>query len=72
MSFDKLLIGEYYSKKDLSKIFDNPNIEKIREGIYNQTESETFFFVDLEKKGKEEKAPLANHIDHYSFIIFLY
>ena len=28
MSFDKLLIGEYYSKKDLSKIFDNPNIEK--------------------------------------------
>ncbi len=55
MSFDKLLIGEYYSKKDLSKIFDNPNIEKIREGIYNQTESETFFFVDLEKKGKEER-----------------
>jgi len=55
MSFKKLIVGEYYSKKDLSKIFDNPNIEKIREGIYNQSSTDSFFFVDLEKKGKEER-----------------
>ena len=55
MSFKKLIVGECYSKKDLSKIFDNPNIEKIREGIYNQSSTDSFFFVDLEKKGKEER-----------------
>ena len=55
MSFKKLIVGEYYSKKDLSKIFYNPNIEKIREGIYNQSSTDSFFFVDLEKKGKEER-----------------
>lgn len=55
MSFSNLIIGNSYSKKDLSIIFDNPNIKVIREGIYNQSEKETFFFVDLEKKGKEDR-----------------
>ena len=55
MSFNSLVIGNKYSKKDLSEIFDNPNISKIREGIYNVSQSESFFFVDLEKKGKEER-----------------
>tara|TARA_B110000971_G_C19993964_1_gene493329 strand:+ start:418 stop:1350 length:933 start_codon:yes stop_codon:yes gene_type:complete len=55
MSFKNLEIGNLYSKKDLSIIFDNPNIKIIREGIYNLSETETFFFVDLEKKGKEQR-----------------
>ena len=55
MSFGSLEIGNLYSKKDLSIIFDNPNIKIIREGIYNLSETETFFFVDLEKKGKEQR-----------------
>ena len=53
MSFNSLVVGKKYSKKDLSEIFDNPNIRIIREGIYNLNDSESFFFVDLEKKGKE-------------------
>ena len=55
MSFKDLVIGDLYSKKDLSIIFDNSNIKIIREGIYNLSQTETFFFVDLEKKGKEQR-----------------
>lgn len=55
MSFDKLRIGQKYSKKDLSDLFNNPNISIVREGIYNLNESTSFFFVDLEKQGKEER-----------------
>ena len=55
MSFNSLILGKKYSKKDLSEIFDNPNISIVREGIYNLSNSESFFFVDLEKKGKEER-----------------
>ena len=54
MSFNSLILGNKYSKKELSKKFDNPNISIVREGIYNISGSESFFFVDLEKKGKEE------------------
>ena len=61
MSFEKLIIGSKYSKKDLSKIFDNPNISLVREGIYNLKTSESFFFVDLEKGGKDERF----HFDDY-------
>ena len=55
MSFSQLAIGSYYTKSDLSVIFDNPNIKIVREGIYNQSLTDSFFFVDLEKKGKEER-----------------
>lgn len=61
MSFEKLIIGSKYSKKDLSKIFDNPNISLVREGIYNLKTPESFFFVDLEKEGKKERF----HFDDY-------
>jgi hypothetical protein len=61
MSFSNLKIGEKYSKTDLSEIFNNPNISIVREGIYNLNESNTFFFVDLEKKGKEDRF----HFDDY-------
>ena len=53
--FNNLDIGNLYSKADLSEIFDNPNIKIIREGIYNLSPTDTFFFVDLEKKGKEDR-----------------
>ena len=55
MSFDKLTIGGSYSKADLSEIFENPNIKIIREGIYNLNATQSFFFVDLEKRGKEDR-----------------
>lgn len=55
MSFNRLSIGNSYSKNDLSEIFSNPNIKLIREGIYNVNSSESMFFVDLEKKGKEDR-----------------
>lgn len=61
MSFSSLKIGEKYSKTELSEIFNNPNISIVREGIYNLNESNTFFFVDLEKKGKEDRF----HFDDY-------
>ena len=53
MSFNSLILGKKYSKKDLSELFGNPNISIIRKGVYNVSDSESFFFVDLEKKGKD-------------------
>ena len=35
MSFNSLILGRKYSKKDLSEIFNNPNISIIREGIFD-------------------------------------
>jgi hypothetical protein len=61
MKVSNLKIGEKYSKKDLSEILDNPNISIVREGIYNTSESESLFFVDLEKQGKEDRF----HFDDY-------
>jgi hypothetical protein len=61
MSFSNLKIGQKYSKIDLSQIFDNKNISIVREGVYNLNESNTLFFVDLEKMGKEDRF----HFDDY-------
>lgn len=61
MTFEKLEIGQKYSKKELAKILENKNIATIREGIYNLNESSSLFFVDLEKKGKEDRF----HFDDY-------
>lgn len=61
MTFSELKIGEKYSKKDLSEIFQNPNISIVREGIYNLNDSESLFFVDLEKTGKDDRF----HFDDY-------
>ena len=52
---DKLIIGEKYSKRDLSEFLENENIAKVQEGIYNLNPNESLFFVDLEKKGKEDR-----------------
>jgi len=61
MALNNLIIGHKYSKKDLSEILDNENISKVREGIYNLSLTESLFFVDLEKQGKEDRF----HFDDY-------
>ena len=61
MALNNLIIGHKYSKKDLSEILDNENIAKVREGIYNLSITESLFFVDLEKQGKEDRF----HFDDY-------
>jgi len=55
MSLEVLKVGNFYSKNDLSEIFQNPNIKLIREGVYNQNDSISFYFVDLVKEGKEDR-----------------
>ena len=54
--YNKLIVGEKYSKKDLSSLLEEPNISLVREGIYNlKNSNSSLFFVDLEKKGKETR-----------------
>ena len=54
--FKALKQGEKYSKKDLSTLLEQPTLSLVREGLYHCKNSEsTLFFVDLEKKGKEER-----------------
>ena len=51
-----LKIGEKYSKKDLSDLLEQETLSIVREGLYHCKNSEsTLFFVDLEKKGKEDR-----------------
>ena len=51
-----LYLGQKYSKSDLSDLLDQPNLSKVREGVYNCTNSASYLlFVDLEKKDKEER-----------------
>jgi len=48
--------GEKYSKKELSSLLEQPTLSLVREGLYHCKNSEsTLFFVDLEKKEKEER-----------------
>ena len=54
--FKVLKQGEKYSKKDLSVILEQQTLSLVREGLYHCKNSDsTLFFVDLEKKGKEER-----------------
>lgn len=54
--YELLDIGIKYSKKDLSEVLNQPNLEKVREGIYSCTNSDSMlFFVDLEKSGKADR-----------------
>lgn len=59
---EALQIGNKYSKKDLSEILQQPTLKLVREGLFHCKNSDaTLFFVDLEKKGKEERF----HFDDY-------
>lgn len=57
-----LKLGLKYSKKDLSELLEQPTLALVREGLFHCKNSDsTLFFVDLEKKGKEERF----HFDDY-------
>ena len=54
--FKTLKLGNKYSKKDLSDLIDQPTLSLVREGLYHcKNSNSTLFFVDLEKKGKEDR-----------------
>ena len=54
--FEKLNLGEKYSKKELSEILGEEGLSLIREGVFSCKNSNSYFlFVDLEKAGKEER-----------------
>lgn len=54
--FKVLKIGSKYSKKDLSDLLNQPTLSLVREGLFHCKNSDsTLFFVDLEKKGKEDR-----------------
>ena len=56
--FDVLDLGHKCSKTDLAGLLDQPNVFNVREGVYTCTNSSSYLlFVDLEKKGKEERFP---------------
>lgn len=53
---DVLKVGKTYSKKDLSKIIQEPNLINVREGVYSCNKSTSYLlFVDLEKKDKDKR-----------------
>lgn len=52
----ELILGNEYSKKELSKLLEEPALAIIREGLYYCKNSlSTLLFCDLEKKGKKER-----------------
>jgi Domain of unknown function (DUF3427)/HNH endonuclease len=50
-----LVLGDPYSKKDLSEILQDATIAVVREGIYTWNKSTFLLFVDLVKKDKEDR-----------------
>jgi len=51
-----LKLGSKYSKKELSTLLEQPTLSIVREGLYHcKNSGATLFFVDLVKKGKEER-----------------
>jgi len=51
-----LQIGRYYTKHQLTPLIKEPNLKFVREGVYYCSNSlATLFFVDLIKKGKDER-----------------
>ena len=53
---DILDIGNKYSKKELSNLLDQPTLSSVREGVFSCNNSKSYLlFIDLEKKGKEER-----------------
>jgi Domain of unknown function (DUF3427)/HNH endonuclease len=51
-----LKLGDKYSKKELSSTLDERTLSLVREGLYHcKNSNTTLFFVDLEKKGKEDR-----------------
>jgi hypothetical protein len=61
---DTLILGNHYSKKDLSLIFDEKGLLTSREGIFSsKTLNFYLFFVDLVKEGKEDRFHFNDYFD---------
>ena len=61
---ENLIIGNHYSKKDLSLIFNQKGLLSSREGIFSsKTLNSYLFFVDLVKEGKEDRFHFNDYFD---------
>jgi Domain of unknown function (DUF3427)/HNH endonuclease len=61
---DNLIVGDLYTRKDLSVIFDEPSLNTSREGIYSSNTLNSYlFFVDLVKEGKDERFHFNDYFD---------
>ena len=61
---EKLIIGNYYSKKDLCMIFEENGLLTSREGIFSSNTLNSYlFFVDLVKEGKEDRFHFNDYFD---------
>lgn len=59
-----LVVGNLYSKYDLSEILSEDNLKTVREGVYrSKNYNSILFFVDLEKIGKEERFHFNNFFE---------
>ncbi len=53
---DKFKLGDFYSKKVLSKIINEPNLKLVREGFYYcKNSNSTLLFMDLVKVNKPKR-----------------
>lgn len=65
-----LTLGAAYSKKSLSEIFEDPALKTLQEGIYTVKRfNSILLFVDLLKKGKEERFQFDDYFneDHFEW-----
>ncbi len=61
---DSLIIGNHYSKKELSLIFNEKGLLTSREGIFSSgTLNSYLFFVDLIKEGKQNRFHFNDYFD---------
>ena len=61
---ENLVLGNLYSKKELSQIFDVKGLLSSREGIFSNDNFHSYlFFVDLVKEGKEDRFHFNDYFD---------
>ena len=54
--YEKLKLGQKYTKKGLAELFDENGLLTVREGVFSCKNSDSYFlFVDLEKEGKADR-----------------
>ncbi len=61
---ESLILGNHYSKKDLSTIYDEKGLLSSREGIFSSGSLHSYlFFVDLVKEGKQDRFHFNDYFD---------
>jgi len=59
-----LILGNYYSKRDLGSIFNQNGLLSSREGIFSSNTLDFYlFFVDLVKEGKQDRFHFNDYFD---------